>query len=192
MKQCKKKQLDCVCITDHDILAGAIEFAKNTSVRIINGIEVSSGQGDIIGLFLKHEIQSGMGLENTIKKIKEQGGVVYLPHPFDEFRKSSVKIKEAERFKSEIDIMEVFNSRTFNSKCNDMAVNFAKKNNIVTAVGSDAHHPWELGNAYMIMNDFEDADSFLKSLETATYFARKCPFILRLYIKGLKILTGKD
>ena len=69
---------------------------------------------------------------------------------------------------------------------------FAKKNNIVIAVGSDAHHPWELGHAYMIMDDFDGADSFLKSLETATYFAHKCPFILRLYIKGLKILTGKD
>jgi predicted metal-dependent phosphoesterase TrpH len=171
---------------------GAVEFARIVPIRIIVGQEISTGQGDIIGLFLKDQISSGQGLEETIKQIKGQKGLVYLPHPFDEFRKSSVKMNEAETFKRKIDIIEVFNSRTFNSRCDELALDFAKKNDIITAVSSDAHHHWELANAYMKMDDFDGPGSFLESLRNAKYFARKCPFILRLYIKGLKLITGKE
>jgi predicted metal-dependent phosphoesterase TrpH len=191
-RQCRNKQLDCVCITDHDTIRGAVEFAKQVPVRIIAGEEVSTGQGDVIGLFLKEEISPEMGIVATIERIKAQNGIVYLPHPFDEFRKSSVKLKDAQKIKSEIDVIEVFNSRTFNPEYDAMALEFAQENNIVAAVGSDAHHWLELGNAYMEMADFDSPESFLKSLRIATYVAKKCAFVLRLYIKSLKILTGKD
>lgn len=190
--QCRKKQLDCVCITDHNTMRGAAEFTKQVPVRIITGEEVSTGQGDVIGLFLKEEISPGLGVETTIERIKAQEGVVYLPHPFDKFRKSAVKLKDAEEARRSIDIIEIFNSRTFNPKYNAMALEFAQKNNIIIAVGSDAHHWFELGNAYMQMDDFNGPEEFLESLRGATYAAKKCPFALRLYIKGLKILTGKD
>ncbi len=192
VRQCRKRQIDCVCITDHNIMQGAVEFAGQAAIKIIVGEEIETGQGEIIGLFLKEEIPPGLGAEATIEKIKSQGGITYLPHPFDEFRKSAVKLNDAEKIKSSIDVIEVFNSRTFNSKYNAMALDFARQNDIVVAVGSDAHHRLELGNSYMQMDDFDGPESFLKSLRDATYVARKCPFILRLYIKGLKILTGKD
>ena len=189
---CRKHEIDCVCITDHNTMAGAIEFSKQVPVRVISGEEIDTRDGEIIGLFLTKEIESGQGLEETVVEIKAQGGIVYLPHPFDEFRKSAVKLRDAEKIEDRIDIIEIFNSRTFNSKYNKMAEDFANKNGIVKAAGSDAHHPFELQNAYMIMGDFDGPESFLKSLEDATCVARKCPFLLRLYIKALKILTGKD
>lgn len=192
IKQCQKKQIDCVCITDHNTMRGAVEFAKQSPIRIIAGEEVSTGQGDIIGLFLKEEILPALGIEATIERIKAQNGVVYLPHPFDEFRKSAVKLKDAEKVKNAIDVIEIFNSRTFNPKYNSMALDFARKNNIIIAVGSDSHHRLELGNASMQMDDFDGPEDFLESLRKATYTTKKCPFVLRLYIKGLKILTGKD
>jgi len=189
---CCKKQINCVCITDHNILRGALEFAKQVPIRIVVGEEMSTGQGDIIGLFLKEEIPPGLGLRRTIEEIKSQDGIVYLPHPFDEFRKSAVKLKDAEEVKHLIDIVEVFNSRTFNPQYNKMAEKFAKDNNIVVSVGSDAHHHLECGNAYVVMEDFDGPESFLKSLRGAVCTARRCSFVLRVYLKGLKILTGKD
>ena len=191
-KQCLKNQLDCVCITDHNFLRGAMEFAKQVPIRIIIGEEMATGQGDVIGLFLEKEISPGLGVKKTIEEIKAQGGIVYLPHPFDEFRKSSVKLKDAEDTKERLDVIEVFNSRTFNPRYNAMALEFSRQNNIAAAVGSDAHHSLELGRSYVRMNDFDGPESFLESLRGATFFAKKCPFALRAYIKGLKILTGKD
>lgn len=191
-KYCNKKKIDCVCITDHDTMQGAVEIVGHTPLKIIVGQEVSSGDGDIIGLFLDQKIPSGLGIKATIDNIKSQGGIVYLPHPFDEFRKSAVKLKDAEQVKDRIDIIEIFNSRTFNSKYNAMALDFAEKNDIAIAVGGDAHHPLELGNSYMVMEDFDGPESFLKSVRVAKYVAKKCPFTLRLYIKALKVLTRKD
>jgi len=190
-KQCRKKQLGCVCITDHNTVRGAVEFSKQLYVKIVIGEEIETGQGDLIGLFIKEEIPPRLGVDVTVTRIKEQKGIVYLPHPFDEFRKSSVKLEYAEKAKDDIDIIEVFNSRTFNSKYNSMALEFARKHNIAIAVGSDAHHPFELGRSYVQMENFDGPVEFLENLRKATYVAKKCPFILRLYIKGLKILTGK-
>ena len=115
-----------------------------------------------------------------------------MPHPFDEFRKSSVKRNVAEKFKHLIDIVEIFNSRTFNPEYNRMAEEFAGINNIAVSVGSDAHHPFEYANAYVLMEDFDGAESFLENMKRAMLIARKCPFILRAYIKVLKLLTGKN
>jgi predicted metal-dependent phosphoesterase TrpH len=191
-KQCQKRQLDCVCITDHNTIQGAVEFSKSVGVKIVIGEEVETGEGDLVGLFLSREIVPGLGLEKTAIQIKQQGGLVYLPHPFDEFRKSSVKIADAERIKHLIDIIEIFNSRTFNSQYCKMAEKFASINNIAVSVGSDAHHPLEYKNAYVLMEDFDSPQSFLENLKKARLFARKCPLFLRVYIKGLKILTGKN
>lgn len=190
-KRCQEKQIDCVCITDHDLISGAVEFAKQVPMKIIIGEEITTGEGDVIGLFLTEQILPGLGVDQTIKMIKAQGGIVYLPHPFDEFRKSAVKLNIAEKMKYDIDIIEVFNSRTFNTKYNNMALEFAQENNIAVAVGSDAHHSLEIGNSYMQINGFNGPEEFIACLRNAIYKTKKCSFFLRSYIKGLKILTGK-
>ena len=193
VSQCRKKNLDCVCITDHDIFRGAIEFSKKIdTLKIVYGQEVTTGQGDLIGLFLKEEIPSGMGLQNTIAAIKEQQGIVYLPHPLDEFRKSSVKKDQAELILKNVDIIEVFNSRTLNEKYNRIAKEFALQNNKITAVGSDAHHFLELGLSHVLMEDFSNANDFLNNLKEAKKITQRCPRLLRLYLKGLKLQTGKE
>ena len=166
-KRCQEKRIDCVCITDHDSMSGAVEFAKRVPVRIIVGEEVTTGEGDITGLFLTEQIPPGLGVEQTIKMIKTQGGIVYLPHPFDEFRKSAVKPKIVEKVKYDIDIIEVFNSRTLNTKYNNMALEFAQENNIAVAVGSDAHHTLEIGNSYMQVDDFNGPEEFVVCLRNA-------------------------
>lgn len=192
VKQCRKKGIDCVCITDHNTIRGALEFSKKVPLKIVKGEEIRTVKGEIVGLFLEEEIPPGLDLTETIGRINGQGGIVYLPHPFDEFRDSAVKLKDAEKIKDKIDVIEIFNSRTFNKKYNAKALAFAKESDIIASVGSDAHHKFEIGQSYVEMDDFCDKESFLESLKNATYVTRKCPFALRLYLKGLKILMGKD
>jgi predicted metal-dependent phosphoesterase TrpH len=172
-------------------MRGAIEFAKQEDIKIIIGEEVRTQEGEVIGLFLEKEIQPGLTLEETVEKIKEQQGVVYLPHPFDEFRDSAVKIDDAEKIKNKIDLIEVFNSRTFNPKYNQLAQEFAKNNRIIQVVGSDAHHIHELGHCFMELNEFNGPEAFLNNIRTAKYKTKKCPFLLRIYLKVLRILMGK-
>jgi len=191
VERCRLRGIDVVCITDHNTMAGLAEFADISSVRVVAGQEIRTQAGEIIGLFLGEQIQPGLGLEETAERIKEQAGLVYLPHPFDEFRASAVKPDDAERIKDKIDIVEVFNSRTLNLRYNALAAEFAQRNGIVTAVGSDAHHRFELGNCLMRMDGFDTPESFLESLRTADCTTKRCPLALRLYIKGLKILSGK-
>lgn len=191
-KICRIRKIDCVCLTDHNSMKGALEYSKNCSVRIIIGEEIKTLQGEIIGLFISEHIPPGLSLKETIQKIKEQHGIVYLPHPFDEIRHSAVKKKDVISVKDQIDVIEIFNSRTLNPKYNRLAVEFAAKKNMPVVVGSDAHHKYELGLSYMNMESFDDSQSFLKSIKNAKYVTRRCPFLLRVYIKGLKILTGEN
>lgn len=191
-RQAKRKGIDCICVTDHNTIQGALEFSKKLPLKIVVGEEIRTVDGEITGLFLRKEIPPGLSLTETISKIKGQDGIVYVPHPFDEFRDSAVRINEVEKIKNLIDVIEVFNSRTLNPNYNRMVLEFAQKNNITVAVGSDAHHMYELGQCYMEMADFHDKESFLESLRGATYVIKKCPFALRLYLKGLKFLTGKS
>ncbi|MHC4255127.1 MAG: PHP domain-containing protein [Planctomycetota bacterium] len=192
IQQCRKKQIDCVCITDHNTMRGVSEFTKQNEIKIIAGEEIESRAGEIIGLFLNEEIPPGLTLEQTVDEIKQQEGLVYLPHPFDEFRNSAVKIEEAEKIKDKIDFIEVYNSRTLNPKYNRLAQQYASDNRIIPVVGSDCHHEFEIGHCTMVIDDFDGPCSFLENLRSATYSARKCPLVLRLYLKGLKIITGKN
>lgn len=191
LRRCRQKRIDCVFVADHNTMKGVSEFAQKLPLKIVPGQEIRTGNGEVIGLFLQEEIQPGLHLEETVERIKNQKGIVYLPHPFDEFRRSAVKLEDAMKVRNDIDVLEVFNSRTFNPKYNVMALDFAREHDIAVAVGSDAHHYLELGNSYMEMKDFNGPESFLVNLRGATYVTRKSPLTLRLYIKGLKILRGK-
>lgn len=188
---CKHKKIDCVCVSDHNSVAGALEYSKSCSIKIIVGEEIRTLQGEIIGLFINEQIPPGLSLKETIQRIKEQHGIVYLPHPFDEIRRSAIKERDIDCIKDQIDVIEIFNSRTLNPKYNKMAMEFATNNNIPVVVGSDAHHKYELGLSYMELENFNDPQSFLRSLKSARYVMRRSPFLLRAYIKFLKILTGK-
>lgn len=188
---CESRKINCVCVTDHNSIRGALEYSKNCSVKIVVGEEIRTLQGEVIGLFISEHIPPGLSLKETIQRIKEQHGIVYMPHPFDEVRHSAVKERDVVSVKEQIDVIEIFNSRTLNPKYNRMAAEFAAKNNIPVVVGSDAHYKYELGLSYMNMESFDDSQSFLRNIKNAKYVTGRCPLLLRAYIKGLKILAGK-
>jgi len=188
--QAKNRRIDCIGITDHDTMGGAFELQECSNQRIILGEEVTTNKGEIIGLFLTKPLTRGkMNPRSALKAIKDQGGLTMIPHPFDHLRKRSLHVLD---IILESDIIEVFNSRTLYKEDNEKAEDLAKDHGLVRAVGSDAHMPMEIGNAYMVMGDFKGPDAFLKRLRSPStkFYTHTSSIIVHVYTKVLKKLYG--
>jgi predicted metal-dependent phosphoesterase TrpH len=172
IKVCRSRGINCIGVTDHNTIEGALKMEK--SFRVIVGEEIMTSCGEIIGLFLNERIPKNLTPEETIDKIKEQDGIVYLPHPFDRLRNSRLKIKDNNLLKS-IDIVETFNSRCIFSKDNKKSLKLARSINAICGCGSDAHTGLEIGNAFVKMEDFSSKKEFLKNLRKARMFTKKSP-----------------
>jgi predicted metal-dependent phosphoesterase TrpH len=136
----------------------------------------------VIGLFLEEEIPRGMSMGDTIAAIREQNGVVYLPHPFDRLH----TIPDAEnlhRHLAQIDVFEVYNARLLFEGFNDEALRFARKYNLTMGAGSDAHVLQGVGTGLVRMRAFETPEEFLISLRSAEILRRPKSLV---YLQGLK------
>jgi predicted metal-dependent phosphoesterase TrpH len=143
-----KEGINCIAITDHSEIKGALEameYAKGKPILIIPGIEIKSKGGDILALNIKEKIPDKISTKETIRKIKELGGFVVIPHPFGFFCKFQGNLKELVK---EIDAIEVLNCSIF-GRGNKIAQKFAKENNIPFTVGSDSHFSNFIGKGYL-------------------------------------------
>ena len=160
--------LDAVCITDHNAIDGAVELRDRLACRVIIGEELRTAAGEIIGLFLTERVPMGISHLDAAKAIREQGGVVYIPHPFDPMRRNMSEAALYELAEADlIDAVEVFNAKTSLPSLNRRAAEFAVEFGIVGGAGSDGHVPDALGAAYVEMADFDTPMEFLASLATA-------------------------
>ena len=161
--------IDVVCATDHNTIEGALRLRElATSLRVIVGEEVTSRDGEIIGLFLETAIPRGLSGEETIERIHAQGGIVSVPHPFSRNRLYHIKRAALERLWQQIDCIEVFNAREAFAADNVRAAAFAKEHNIPGAVGSDAHRTSEIGRAWLEIDDFTDQQSFVQAVRNGS------------------------
>ncbi len=159
--------LDVVCITDHNAIAGAVELRDHLDARVIVGEELRTAAGEIIGLFLTDRIPMGVGHLDAAKAIRDQGGVVYIPHPFDPMRRNLSEAALYELAEADlIDAVEVLNSKTSLTSLNRRAAEFAAEFGIVGGAGSDGHVPDALGAAYVEIDAFETPLEFLAALAT--------------------------
>lgn len=157
--------ITCVCVTDHNLIKGAWELRQRAPFQVIVGEEIRTTHGEIIGLFLEREIPMGMSPLDTVRAIKEQGGVVYVPHPYDRVRRGSV-LRESALLDiiEHVDAVEVLNARcTFRGDVRQ-AEALADKFGKLKGAGSDAHTRWECGNAYVEMPSFEGPEEFKRAL----------------------------
>lgn len=160
--------LDVVCVTDHNALAGAVELRDLVDARVIVGEELRTAAGEIIGLFLTERIPAGVGHVDAAKAIRDQGGVVYIPHPFDPMRRNMSEPALRELAEADlIDAIEVLNAKTSLASLNRRAADFAAEFGIVGGAGSDGHVPDALGAAYVEMPDFRTPLEFLAALSRA-------------------------
>jgi predicted metal-dependent phosphoesterase TrpH len=178
--------LGAIGVTDHNALGGGLEAAELASGRdliVIPGEEVKTDeQGEVIGLFLEREIPRGMSFTETIAAIKDQGGLVYVPHPFDRLH-AIPDAATLHRHLADIDVFEVYNARLLFEAYNDEAVRFAHKYNLTVGAGSDAHVLQGVGTGALRMRRFEGPEEFLLSLRTAQVLRRPRSLV---YLQGLK------
>ncbi len=164
-----------IAVTDHNAFGGAleaVELARERDLIVIPGEEIKTdGQGEIIGLFLEEEVPRGLSFGDTIAAIHDQGGLVYLPHPFDRMH-AIPDPATLHRHVAEIDVLEVFNARLLRETFNDEALRFARKYRLLQGAGSDAHVLQGVGTGAVRMRRFEGPEEFLLSLRSAEILRR--------------------
>jgi glycosyltransferase involved in cell wall biosynthesis len=185
----KAAGLGAIAVTDHNEVSGALDAAaKASGIKVIVGEEVkTASQGEVIGLFLRERIPRGLTLEATIAEIRKQGGVVYVPHPFDRLH-AVPDYEHMLAILEEIDAIEVFNPRVAISSFNEEAARFAAKYRLTPAAGSDSHVAAGLGSVRVRMRDFDGPEEFLQSLREAEIITRPTSL---LYVQALKFLETK-
>lgn len=183
-----------IAITDHNVISGALAAAESAErfddFKIIVAEEVKTAeQGEVIGLFLKEKIPKGLTMAETLAEIRRQGGLVYVPHPFDRLH-SVPDYENLLDMVEEIDLMEVFNPRVAISSFNEEAERFARKYNIIPAAGSDSHVAQGLGSVRVRVRDFDGPEEFLEAMRDAEIARRHKNLV---YVQALKFLqtTGR-
>ena len=178
--------LGAIAVTDHNVFGGALEAVERacgSRVVVIPGEEVKTAdQGEVIGLFLREEIPRGMSFGETIAAIRAQGGLVYLPHPFDRLH-AIPEPATLHRHLAEIDVLEVYNARLLFEAYNEEALRFARKYNLTPGAGSDAHVLAGVGTGAVRMRRFSGPEEFLVSLHDAEVLRRPKSLV---YLQGLK------
>jgi predicted metal-dependent phosphoesterase TrpH len=194
LETARDRGLGAIAITDHNEVSGALEArriaAEMDGIEVIVAEEVKTAeQGEVIGLFLEERIPKGMTMAETIAAIRAQGGLVYVPHPFDRFH-SVPDYEHLLDIVEEIDILEVFNPRVALTAFNEEAERFARKYRIVPGAGSDSHVAQGLGSVRVRIHDFDGPAEFLEAMRDAD-ITRKHKNLV--YVQALKLLqtTGR-
>jgi predicted metal-dependent phosphoesterase TrpH/glycosyltransferase involved in cell wall biosynthesis len=189
LETARARGLGAIAITDHNEISGAL--AAREAAERMNGIEVIVGeevktaeQGEVIGLFLEEKIPRGMTMDETIAEIRRQGGLVYVPHPFDRLH-SVPDYEHLLDIVEQIDILEVFNPRVALTAFNEEAERFAAKYRIVPGAGSDSHVAQGLGSVMIRVHDFDGPEEFLEAMRDADIVRKKKNLV---YVQALKFL----
>lgn len=189
----KLRKINAVAITDHNEIKGAIKFSnflKRFNINVIVGEEIFTEKGEIIGLFLHSKIEPGLSVEKTIIEIKNQGGIVYIPHPYDEKRyKTVLPESEISKYIESIDMIEVHNGRNSRQLFSENQLLIANKyENVHQVVGSDAHTFIELGRNYNIIEEFTNVEEFKRNLQNVTHIKKECIQLAHQITKVVRII----
>ena len=178
LAMCKARKIGCVAITDHNEVSGALSFKpylEARGVRVIVGEEVFTSEGEIIGLYLKKRVEPGMTPEETVAEIRRQGGVVYVPHPYDEKRRKTVLSAAAQRrLAFEFDCMEVHNGRNISAAYSERQASIASELGVPAIVGGDSHCFFEVGRNVCVTDAPFTREGFSSTLSVAAFETSAC------------------
>lgn len=194
LEAARRKGLDMIAVTDHNQIGGAFEARDIGSFPVIVGEEIKTDRGELLGYFLQEYIPPGMSVMDTARAIMEQGGILSVPHPFDRYRSSAIERDALLEVTSELDMIEIFNSRNIKSEDNVAARHFQQGRELVPAVGSDAHSLIELARSYQEIEPFNGPREFLAAMAQATFTTRKSSKFIHFistYQRLKKRFTGR-
>lgn len=177
VQRCLDEGVDVLAVTDHNEISGALELRRRAPFQVVVGEEIRCEEGgEIIGLFLTKKIAGGLPARAVIAEIRSQGGLVYLPHPFDPLRTKQWKPGLVDTLLPESDIIEVFNARNVVSASNARTAEKARVFQKVPCAGADAHVPAEIGRTVVFLPPFETPAELLRSLRSAHFECVRNPW----------------
>lgn len=194
IKRCVEVGINCVNIADHNEVEGGVRMQKIAPFRVIASEEILTTHGEIMGMFLTERIPSGISPEEAIRRIKEQGGLVCIPHPYDRARCAALERGFPKELLPEVDIIEVFNSRATRFADWDKAKLTAQEYGLVPSAGSDAHTLGEIGKAYVEMPEFASKEDFCSALAQGKVYGRRSSMLVHIpstVTRMRKRITGK-
>ena len=177
LERCLELDINCIAVADHNTIAGALKLREIAPFKVIVAEEVLTPVGEIMGLFLSEAVPQGLSPQETISRIRSQGGLVAIPHPFGRSLPWNANPLTSTEVLSQVDIIETFNSRTPFSNSNARAWKLAKEQGKAASAGSDAHTLGEIGRAYVEMPEFDGPDDFLNSLAQGKIFGQKSSYL---------------
>ncbi|MBC7263937.1 MAG: PHP domain-containing protein [Chloroflexi bacterium] len=192
---CLRRGIGALAVTDHNHIAGALRLREIAPFPVIVGEEIQTTCGEIMGLFLEETVPKNLSPEETVIRIKEQGGLVIIPHPFDRVRRSVLRRDALYAILDQVDGIEVFNARVTLPNDNIRARALAEERGLLQTAGSDGHIACEIGNAWVEMPEFEDKEGFLHALaQGRVHGSLTNPFIhvIGTWVKWHKRLKGKQ
>jgi predicted metal-dependent phosphoesterase TrpH len=184
-----ERGLTHVAVTNHNNVEGAVavrdrveELGLSEQLHVILGEEVSSADGEIVGVFLTRTIPRDLSADETADAIHEQGGLVSIPHPFDPFRKSHIRLEPLERLAEagKIDMVEVFNSRVTFQRHNQEAAEFAARHRLPGIACSDSHSSFEVAMSFNALPEFDGPDELRTSLRENEWHGTRSTFLIHL------------
>ncbi|MEA3325761.1 MAG: PHP domain-containing protein [Chloroflexota bacterium] len=181
LKRCQAIGIDRVAITDHNLIEPAMKAKSLAPDLVIIGEEIETNKGELIGYFMSEWVPPGLDPFETIDRLRAQGAVISVPHPFDTFRSKGWLEEDLEQLAPLVDAVEIFNARCLNNTPNNQAAAFAQEKGLLETVGSDAHSLWEVGRATLRMPDFKDAAEFKAALKNTQQATRLSPPFVHLF-----------
>ncbi len=185
--RCLETKINCIAVSDHGTIEGALKMQSLAPFKVIVAEEILTDNGEIIGMFLKEGIPSHIPLEEAIARIKDQDGLICLPHPFDPLRGLKLNGNRIEKLAEQVDIIEVFNARSPFFRPARKARELALKHNLPETVASDAHSTKEIGRTYVEMPEFNDKDEFLQALREGKMFKHRSSFLVHFKTTWIKL-----
>ena len=172
---CRRKGIDRLAITDHNSMAGALEAAALDPDLFIVGEEILTTEGELLGYFMQEEIPPGLTPEETIDRLRRQGAVISVAHPYDYARSGAWRESVLRPLLPRLDALEAFNARTYSAGPNARAAALAAEAGLPGLAGSDAHAPFEIGRGLTQLDRFTDAEGFRQALRNARLVTRRSP-----------------
>ena len=173
--------LSMVAITDHNNILGGLEARERGGLPVIIGEEIKSSKGDVIGLFLEESVPPNLPPLETVKRVKAQGGLVGIPHPFDRVRPTAMGRRVLLEILPWVDFLEGYNAHTILPVDNRKGVEFAEANALPVVSCSDSHSAFELGRTYTEVPAAEldgTAEGLMRAIRSGTCVGRRPPLWL--------------
>jgi predicted metal-dependent phosphoesterase TrpH len=184
-----------LAVTDHDRIDGALRArdAAPEELTVIVGEEVKTADGDLIAVFIENLVPPGLSASETIAAIRDQGGLVGVPHPFDRLRGYGRKSgADLAAIAEAVDWIEAYNARVIGGSANERAALFAREHGLPGICASDSHTVMEVGVSYnAVTGDVSTPAGLLAALARVEMHPHRASYYVRAWTPLAKLIQSR-